>query len=780
MKIKLVFIFVILLLFIPIVLSKVNYTESGDFDNFYQRGNAIFNSQLNPATDISTSLVIIGNPKKVPLVNDLDGDGVLEIIVLDGINIIIFQNKTLDIAASLTLDAPTTERFSNMITFDIDGDEIAEIILAGEKRNVLHILKYNRSSFSEQIVINMSDRITHTSDEASVSDSGLMTIGCESVNRCLIAYADEQDTGFAGFFDSTNLYASVFNSTNVSNEILLDASESFSVHCPPKIRHIAKADYDLDGNVEFIFTFSEPNTATGDDGDDVHIFWVDVSGNNTVTKELQVFTTEVGEIVKRTSSDTDYLCDDANDNAGFRSSGGSGTAIAEKFFTSPLVFDADLTKSGLETIIGVMTDNNEFIMIAYDKNGNKIREFPLVQESEGQILSNVFKADVFDDSSDTDFCVLAQEATDELIAVTCGTLRDTDGIGLFNLQTVEFRSNTTFGGLFNVSDDFDFHGILSHSIETDASNDVDEVLSTYGVMELDLTGAVCSLTNNCNLNLLFENPKIDGTVVSTDLEGVGLEDLLILTQTNLFYIDDGFTNEPATITEFTTNPCIDSVWKINITVEITITATDPEADLVAVRAILYEGTSNEQDSGFSSNVSSGTSVPFAFIANETVGAGTLRMEAKDVENQETVDFIERSFSVAPNGVEFNDCTTTETFVAVIEEEEEVEASLTEDSDDNSITNSLNAIIGLTGLAGTTLWLFGLIVLSALVWFEGAQNRLSGNSILGTIAILNVLGILLGARLGILSTGLVVIIVVLGVVIIGVFLGKFLTGSSTDT
>ena len=80
------------------------------------------------------------------------------------------------------------------------------------------------------------------------------------------------------------------------------------------------------------------------------------------------------------------------------------------------------------------------------------------------------------------------------------------------------------------------------------------------------------------------------------------------------------------------------------------------------------------------------------------------------------------------------------------------------------------------MGGTTLWLLGMLVMTVLIWFVMAEERnIGGSATLGTISIANVLAIILGARLGIFGTGMIVILVLIGVVIIAVFLGKFLTG-----
>ncbi len=760
-------------LIVPLINAEGNYTEAGNFETDFIRGNGIFNSQLDP-NSVIISTAVLADPKKIPLIADLDNDGILEIIVLNGNNLVVFQNKSLSVSDTISLNAPSTERYSNMITFDIDGDLEPEIILVGEKREIIHILNFTSGQgLVVQNEINFSFN-SHTGNEGSISPSGLITIGCESANRCLMAYADEQDTGIIGFGENTVLFASYFNSTTVANEITLDTSVTFSAHCPPKIRLMEKADYDEDGSVEFIFAYSEPNIATGDTGDDLTVYWVDILANNTPNEEISTTTSEVGEIIVA-SGGVEYLCDNANGASAFRFSGGSGTAIAGKFFTAPLVYNADFTSAGLETIIGVMTDNNEFIMIMYDETGAEIREFPFIQESEGQILSNMFQAEIFDDTSgDSDFCVFSQESTENRLALTCGSLIDTDGFGLLNSQTIEFRGDGL--ATFNVSHDFDEWNIITHSVEYDSSNANDEILTTFGILEADISGASCIFAN-CDLNLLFQNPKADGAVISSDIEQVGLEDLLVLSSTNLFYLDDGFVNQPAVISQFTTNPCIDSVWQQNTSVEITVTATDPENDLVQVSATLYADDSNEITQ-ISANVSSGTSVPFSFTANKTIGAGTLRMTAVDAINNPTVDTIERSFSVATNGVEFGECVTTED-IALIVANVSATFELTAGAEANQgLTNFFNQSSNAFSLSP-----FIIAILLMLAWTitvittsNGMEQGLITQNKMISILAGNLFIFLLSVIAGAIPFGVMLVIIIIGVIIIGIWVRSMFTSS----
>ena len=83
MKKSVLLLILVIFLVIPVAFSATNYNETGNFDTDYQLGTSIFNSQLNPATDVTVTSRIVTNPRGIPLVTDLDGDGTNEIIVFD-------------------------------------------------------------------------------------------------------------------------------------------------------------------------------------------------------------------------------------------------------------------------------------------------------------------------------------------------------------------------------------------------------------------------------------------------------------------------------------------------------------------------------------------------------------------------------------------------------------------------------------------------------------------------------------------------------------------------
>ena len=750
-KINLILIIGFLLL-VPFSYANTDYNMSGGVNNYYQTGTGFFNTEVTATTYSRT----VGEQRSIPLVADLDGDGNNEIIILDGESIELYRNKELDIVNAFSLG--TNQKVSNMIVFDIDGDNLSEIIVAqtiypnGEK---IKIIEFNGTNIINQTDLDFGVPFT-TYNHKTTAPIG---IRCRNTNDCLMVFANKVSEGqtVEGGAEEGKLYVTFFNSTNIGSQVLIDTASGGhnSIICLPTILHIALADFDIDGDKDYIFTAVE----TSGTPDHVSIYYIDVTSQSP-SEVMQIDDTEIVGV-----TENDGECGSYN-----------------QLFTSPLVAELDGSLgNGLETVIGTQTDDDEYNLKVYDSGGNLEEQHPLLADADGILVSNVMLADVFPDSDNTDYCVVGYQTVTGEIDLLCGSLQDT-----FVAQNeLEFSMDVPY----NISEGDAIWNPISHmgqhSSETHEGKNIHELINSYGVSRLDLDDcSVIGLGADCTLEVIFENPVGDSVLIPVDAEKVtavgGREDLIALSSTNLFYIDDGFSNSAGEITSYTVNPCIDSTWKINTSVTITTIVEDDDLDIVSSKAILYEGDSNEQDSGYTANVTSGTTNSFSFVANKTMGTGAIKLVGRDSENLDTLDEIDLTFSVSSNGLEFGDCITEVSIAPEEEEEDEIVtvATLTVDASENSITSGINTVMNLTGLAGTTFWLFLMLAFSIGLYFRGASIGWSGNGIVGAIAIVNLLFLVIGARVGLISTALIVILVVISVVILGVFLGRFLTGLGT--
>ena len=750
---------ILFLSIIPITFANFDYNETGNYNTYYEQGTGFFNADLS-GTDLYTRAV--DEPKLTPYVSDLDHDGTNEIIIFDSSGVKLFNNKELDIIDAFSFP---NEDLSNALMFNIDGDNYTEIIIALENSQILHIIEYNGSD-----IFNNSFSFPHLNHTPNAD----IQIKCMDIDQCIMVYANST-TGTSAVHP---LYAVFFNSSVMSKEYVVDAGSIGDRWCKPNIPSIAVADYDGDGEDEYIFAFSSRDGA----GDfEPNIYWVNISYNGI----------DVEEHIAIDDSDLTVIptCVHIHPFSGM---------------SAPIVFDVDGNAgNGLETVIAYkVSDQDDYVLKTYDgcnSEGCGITQLDDYPEScigffgigncpEAKAISNVVRADIFAGTEGVDdFCVIGYNDDDSELDMICGSETSTEDSGIFDSETMELvlldiPFNTSF-----ISPAF-HNGIVhsaQHSSSEPTGKNLDEFVTTYGILSADNTD-----TSTPDLTIIFANPKQNASLISVDAEKVGREDLIALASTNVWYIDDQFTNEGGQITDYCIGPCMDSTIQINSSSYIFMEVTDKDSlkegaitDLVSARVIIYLGESNEQDTGWSNNYTSGTTITFddTLIYNATTGSSTLRLMGRDLGSPDDEHIIDFTYSVANAGVVLGDCETcasipltAEDIVptdAVIED-----ATLIEDATSNAITRGVLTIAGLVGLGGTTLWLLGMMIMNLLIWFVMAEERhMSGSSTFGTIAITDFLAVILGARLGLFGAGLVVILTLLLIVIVGVFLGKFFTG-----
>lgn len=628
---------VVFLVLVPLVFGNTEYSVVGGNDSDFVLGLGFFNSAL-PSYDTYTRSIT--RDSGVPLVSDLDGDGVNEIVVLDSNTVRLYHGKTLDIVDSLNVDSGFASN-SFYGVFNIDGDSFNEIILVGRLNNTIAIFEYNGTSFREEY------NFVHQMGEHSLG--GDRYFNCRESDKLCLLVGSPYTRSHAS--TPARIYIQWFNSSGVSSYYTVESS-IYEVMCSPQIPVVSIKDYDNDGSEEFIFSYIEGGYSGVNDG--INIVYVDKNSSFGYTVENHI----------EFSTGADLVGNNVNDDC--------VTENGAKYFTSPLVFDIDGSSSnGLETVVGVHVQSDEFKMYSYNSDGSFLDDYPEILHADGVIVSNVMRFNSHTDTGREDFCVLGYENVERQLDLICASEQSGDFP-----ETHEFFFS--LGSFYNVSGSYGNWERIAHAVQhstvTTDGNNLDEVLSSYGVFDLEYH----TFPIPDEIVLIFENPKSNAVVLSVDVERVGREDLLAMTSTNLWFIDDKFTNAPATISQYYVDPCIDNTWKVNTSVEVRITAVDPEGDDVNVSAVLYSGASFNQSSIWQS-VPSGTTVPFWFVANRTIGSAVLRLMAKDVENPSVVDVIDLAVSVSLYGIEWGSgCITEVDLTAVPTNVSVAPADLSED------------------------------------------------------------------------------------------------------
>lgn len=777
--------FLMLILSSILVSADTTYSEAGNFNNHYSQGIGFFNDALD-LDDVESNSFPLTNPKQIPLVDDLDNDGKNEIVVLSDVNsITLFEDKELNTidGVSIPINYPhlSPPTYSNMIVFDWDGDDNKEILIADERNEDLYIFEYNGTNFYEEFSFNLSSLPEHLSD-------GEFWIKCGDVDDCVIAWTKSRVGPQTPLGPSFYIYIASFDTGSISNSLQVDGGSASYGFCFPHIRSMAYADYDshtFDGDTEYIFSAIQNNRASPLD-DDVFIYYIDAT-TDPPTLEMKITDTGSGRI----SPDGDnYNCDDdiRIDPTIV------GEATLSRALTSPLVFNANgLTGDGLETIIGYRTDDYtnpnefEFKMSSYKADGTFIKNHPDTFLADGIILSPITKMDAFTDTKinddQWDFCLLGYNSfIEKEIDLLCSSLETTqqdDREFIIGVPDI-FTYNVSYDSLL-----YNNHIVSAqHSSDTQTfqgdSNNPNEIISPFGVLRLDWENECRSQfpfpSVRC-LELIYDLPDEDLSVVSVDYEQVGREDLIGLTDDSIFYIDDGFTNNPGQIVFVEINPCIDATIKVNSSVQIKVQVNDtdnPAIDDTQSRVILYQGDTNEQDTGWSVNVTSGTILTYSspeLEFNETISVGNIRILGRDAENLNEIDQIDKPFSVGTNGVEFGDCVSTFTFEVTPEDEDD---GVIPDVSDDPIFTALSTISNLTGSSLLILWIVIMIAAAWGVWeYKGMNHPVQA---FGMIVFIELLLLILGTLLTIIPTGIIITITIICIVIIGMWLRNIFTGT----
>ena len=767
--------------------SQQNYTRTGGTDGNFNGGEGIFNSNLG-VSEVTYSTRVLSDAQFHPLVADLDNDGINEIIAFDGGNVRLYHNSSLTIVDSFSIGA---NEISNAQIFDIDGDGLQEIIIAGQDNEVLHFLQYNNSA-----ITNYS--ISYDSlPKHNTSLNGEILLHCGAANKCLMVYTECSET-LAAYpntlscgTNSSTLYGVSFNSTDIlSGTLLLLNEENITLQgglyadtltCFPKIRAMSYANYNSfsDTDNEYIFSAYAIRSATlGVDSQFNYwsLFYISQADETLILSLDRKLTKTFGDIFNPLG---DVLSCAGN---GIRWEGPINDLTAfggiSAVFTNPLVFDADLSPSnGLETVIAFMDEYDNFKMHVYSGTGTSessafFDDYPEASTATGQLISNPVKMNAFPEEKQadlsSDFCVLGYNNEIQEVDLNCGSIVST--WGLLNFETIEYHADV----VYNVSGTYPLYNTLIHASQHDVTefegNNMDELINSFGVWRLNPTDTIttgCWVTSDCNMSIIFSNAKDDAVVISVDAEKVGQDDLIIQQDSNLWYADDEYENSPATISGYSVNPCLEGAWKQNTSVNVNIEVDDVDENSVGARAILYNGYDYKQDSNWSINASSGTTFSFSFVANHTVATAELLLMSRDTFTVlgETLSI---PFSVAEQGLEFGDCTTDVDIGVVSEEDNETlsESDLEPNIQDNAIKNALaeldessNLNLGLTGLWYMVMIIVGIACIWVLSGREGGK-ALSIGAIVASLIILEGIMLLLGAKLGFIGVGSIIVFTIL--------------------
>lgn len=725
------------------------YTQIGTTDSDYVTGIGIFDENLNPIITGSSNVIAQRYP---PLVDDLDGDGINEIVFLDGNSLIILQNSTLDAVTSVTIG--NISSYVHMILFDIDGDSNPNILIASNS-SFIQSFSFNGSIITKNMQVGLDGSI----DSPSFIGDGEVVIQCLDTDKCIAVYPERF------FADAGNaLYAMGFDSSgnNGSAILLKDTSggKGSSIFCFPREKHIA-VNQRGGGN---IFVVSNAHWSQND-GEELNIYGISIQANLTLTEEYE---NNIGSY--------DMIGGNPTISGGDCQTLSANPEFPQNSFTS--ITSTDIINAGDEEIlIGFMESDSTYRMASFDSNGNFLSFYPSVQTAEGVIVSNIIRAEIFSNGKNQDFCMMGYDSDGNRLDLLCASEQG----GTPTLaKSEEFFFALGGTGLNDLTTTYNNHNSIIHSGFHKGSNPASEIITTYGVFEIDYTTQTFGATPGVNSDILLINQfgVQNSTVIPIDVEGNLNVDMLMLNPFNLFYLNDGFINSPGEIKLVTYNPCvIGTVVKENTTLQIQMELFDFDGDDVRGGVTFYSGDTNEFTFNQTGFVSSGSVISFSGTVNKSINSGILRLFANDIENPNSITEQTQTFTVDANGIVFNSATCTENFTVTTAGSELINGTGT--AAVNPIDALADQVVASSGVSKAQFWLMLMFMMAAatmggfIVKFQGG-SPVDFRAVLGIIVAEQSLLLFLGALFGFISISLVVVLVIAGSIVLALWITSMFT------
>lgn len=658
------------------------------------------------------------------LTGDLGGDGVDEIVVFDSTAIRFYHSKTLTQVGSYTVHAAPIGSY----IFDWDSDGNDDLIFINGTASG------SQSSLENVVIMSFNGTVANVTHKYSISTSGGQSgFYCDATNKqCLLPFswtyhgADAANPGHLWLFGVTPSYG-------IHNFTYGYSATARPFWCFPLVNTAQYADYDKDGTTEIIFSSVKSNSYLA-------VYYALLNGTGYPSIEDSITTTASIE-PGTNNQDECYM-------AGHNYS---------SYFTPPSVYDYD-PGGDLETVLAYQkTSSGEFEMKLYDSDGSTLGTYPSLSTADGSLLSGIMRGYFFT-NDESAFCVLGQEIEEQRINVLCGSA--TYGGSITNRE-YGITDYTTYSG----KQSWPSYQSLAHASNEDADS-FSEIVSGFGIIDLELpNGVVCTASGFCDATLDWENPKSNSVVIPVDFSGVGRHDLLMHTITNIYYFDDNYDYTNPTINYYYVDPCLGSTWKINTTVEVRIEGGSEDDATIQGKAILYYGTANAIDSGYTPFLSEGTTLTFTFTANQTIGSGTLRLFIND--SHSLTDYEDLSFTVGNDGVEFGDCSTEEDLTTTTTPGPGTNVSTTP-SAGNSIEEVIRQLEDASGLGSTLLWVIFMLGCSVAIVMAALKGGWGGTAMSMMLLVFNGGLLVMGSILGFIGTGVIIVLALLCLVALGIW------------
>lgn len=770
-----IFLFLILLSFSVFA----NYPERGLADHsYFIDGRTIFNDLYNSIYGIPDTFSVSVNNimQQPPLIFDLNNNGQKYLIAASGSTIRVYSDKEFDLVNTTTATGTIVHYkiydYNNQYFLVVDSDSLVTFpakpaqhfiyteVFNWSNNNFHKISKRNNTNINVTTYTTYSPAITYDlypSQHNVECQSGI----CWAFENHQLTRTNLVDGAFY-----TVMEFNIDDTTNISTSVALFNAPSYpsnnKMFALPQINDLYVGDIRNVGTKDLVLTAALYDVVANDFTPKLKIFYDNSGVITEINQDLETVTINTGSDVLNLSMQTQV----------------------SSFITSPLVgnFVPDGVV-GQSVVLGYLDSFTGFRVHSYYWTGLQFHQYarhPDLYSFVGDLLSNPFRAKVWNVDNNNNYCVLAYKQSNQTV-IDCAT----DYGGTFNAASNPVGLTEKIFYTLNNTNSFFPNSTtaegLVHSIF--ATNNIQnnrkmsDFILPFGIYKQDS----CDILQNCLLSPIFGVNYGRGMLTPADLKNTGLYDLIFSSQNSITYIDDKQENQNAKVDSITVNPCLSTAWHIDTRVNVQVIVKDNELNNVRANAILYYGTPAAQEANYTAFFPSGSLFIFDFNATSLVANGVLRVMAQDdqLEHNNTNSTRDYPFTVTATGANYGDCQTT--YVDLINQDAIAQQAAQAPQSNatfngHPITNSNNAlksaIDSIALVSGMPTLIFLLIVIAGMniVILIASLETTGLKEHLFTVAIvlfaIDIIIIFIASLMTIISSAFAISILV-GLVIIGI-------------
>lgn len=782
-----------------------SYPFIGAEYGYSQRGDSQWNTGM---TSIYSYPYTLTSGGFIPLVDDVNNDGLQEVVAWDNGKVLIFSTPQLDLLGFYNTGSATNA--VEMAIFDIDANNESNIIIFDSSVSQIRIFNVSNTS---QISLWQS---------YGVSGEGVGYLKCGKTEECVVVTSGWQtSTGVPGGLscpafpgsdsEPVHMYVTAFNTTtSVSTDVQAQFSHfcsmnsmSYQKHlCFPRVRIMQYENYDAStSGAAYIFSGNEYSesyvignnyNAGANANERVHVYYVRINPSTKAATLSDHFEWNIGGLFG--TQGTGKSCTTTSKTS---TTGEQGYDIGSSAILFPIQTQSQNT---LDTAFSYKKSQDTFATIAIDSTQGVIFDYPIANYYKGRFFGNPVRASAFpngkqnDIYKNTEVCTLGYSVEYHAIDIACAGQQNYVEAITFNYKGVDFLWQLPPSQI-NITQSINVPNLAMHAVKTTGTTidgiNLDEFLTSFGVYQLSIIATdfeyppeswsctpLLGGGGRCTANQIFNAPVSYLAWTTADTQDSGWEDLIGLNDNGLWYIDDGYANQPpynfcpsaGSCSNWTLNPCQTFPWNLSTNIILQIAPVDPDAaDQVKARARLYYGTPYEQDSGWSAwKPNDGQAIPFTFIANQTISSGKFFMEIQGSGSSEIISNEVGYSVIASGGVTTYDCTggssvvtpspinVTPTPVIVPPLPEPV----------NPISTAMKQIDDMFHLGSVVIWLIIMVAVAFGLWSSSSHDsHASSKMTLGIIMIAEVCMVFLGSYLGFIGIGLIIVFVIVGLLVL---------------